>query len=256
MTCGHDGKRHNKREFVASPTSSAWSERRRPPGDRLLPGPRYLRLPRAARRPRPSSDRPGPGSGWPPDAYEVGGHPPWMSGGRTRRPAAPVRPRVAHRHCRGGPPGAHRRRQRPRPARRAASTTARPVAGSPSAHGGPRRSWSAAGPHQRRARRCAREGGSQLPRGGVPALEHGLEPAGDASPCSPSELAPCRTSGPGTHRGRAGTARGRWPAPGCSTPPRPADSLAMSATTPPLSPVVGVSERTRGALLVSEKVAA
>ena len=26
MTYGHDGKRHNKRQFVASPTSSAWSE--------------------------------------------------------------------------------------------------------------------------------------------------------------------------------------------------------------------------------------
>jgi hypothetical protein len=50
MTYGHDGKRHNKRELIASPTSLAWSERRRPPGDRLLPGPRYLRLPRAARR--------------------------------------------------------------------------------------------------------------------------------------------------------------------------------------------------------------
>ena len=58
-------------------------------------------------RPTPSSVRPAPGRGWPPpDGCATADHPPGMSGGRTRPPAAPVRTRAGHRHGRGGPPGA------------------------------------------------------------------------------------------------------------------------------------------------------
>ena len=58
-------------------------------------------------RPTPSSVRPAPGRGWrSPDGCAAAGHPPGMSGGRTRPPAAPVRTRAGHRHGRGGPPGA------------------------------------------------------------------------------------------------------------------------------------------------------
>jgi hypothetical protein len=63
-----------------------------------------------------------------------------------------------------------------------------------------------------------------------------------------------RTTVPGTHRGRTDTARGRWPARGCSTPPgRP---RAWQCRPPPAAPLPPSwrSERTRGALLSSERL--
>jgi hypothetical protein len=62
----------------------------------------------------------------------------------------------------------------------------------------------------------------QLPSRRVAALEHGLE-AGHG--CFALQPKGCwrrrRTTDLGTHRGQTDTARGRWPARGCSTPPAP-----------------------------------
>jgi hypothetical protein len=93
---------------------------------------------------------------------------PWVRPGPSVRPGS--RP---PRGCRrGGPPG--------------------PPGRSPGPPGrtGPRRSWSAAGPHQSQARRCGHGAAQQLTSGGVAALEHGLEPGHGCFALQPEAAGP------------------------------------------------------------------
>ena len=69
-------------------------------------------------------------------------------------------------------------------------------------------------------RRCGHAGGRAAPRswGRGPRTWPGTRPP-MLRPAAPSWWHRRRTTGPGTHRGRTDTARGRWPARGCNTPP-------------------------------------
>jgi len=158
---------------------------------------------------------------------------------------------------RGGRPGARPGRRPPRPARHDGRPA--PPGPSPGHRGrrGSRRSWSAAGLHRRRARRCGHAGGPTARRwwGGGPRTWPGTRPP-MLRPLSRARWRRRRTTAPGTPRGRTDTARGRWPAHGCNTPPAP--PTAWQCRPPPRrSPpaFVGASERTPGALLSSEKIA-
>jgi hypothetical protein len=145
-----------------------------------------------------------------------------MSGGRTRPPAAPGRTRAGHRRGHGGRPGARPGSRPPQTGRRDGRPA--PPARSLGHQGrrGSRRSWSAAGPHPRPARRCGHGGGP---------VAHPLSGPGPRTwpraqprmlrPPAPRRWRRRHTTGLGTHRGQTGTLRGRWPARGCNTPPGP-----------------------------------
>jgi hypothetical protein len=175
-------------------------------------------------RPSKAVQRPsGPGRDWPqPDGYATTGRLLWMSGGRTRRPAPPVRTHAGHRHGRGGPRDARPGSRPPRPARHDGPPA--PPGRLPGRPGrrGSRRSWSAAGPHRRRARRRGHGGGRAAPQlsGPGPRTWPGTPPA-MLRPAAPARWRRRRTSGPGTRRGRTDTLRGSRRARGCSRPPAP-----------------------------------
>ena len=206
-------------------------------------------------RPRLSSGRPALGPGWPPpDGYATADRPPGWSGGRSQPPAAPVQTHAGHRHGRVEPPGVRPGRRPPRPRQHDGRPT--PPGRWPGRRGrrGPRRSWSAAGPHRTPGRRCGHAGGPAAPRswGRGPRTWPGTPPA-MLRPPARGWWRRRRTSGPGTRRGRTDTARGRWPAHGCSRPPGP--PTAWRCRPPPRrSPPRHRwrQQRTPGALLSSE----
>jgi hypothetical protein len=172
-------------------------------------------------RPALSSGRPAPGHGWPPpDGCATAGHPPWMSGGRSRPPTPPVRTRAGHHRGRGGPPGARPGSRPPRPTRRDERPAPPGRWPHPPGRTGSRHSWSGAGPRRRRARRCGHGGGRAARQwwGRGPRTWPGTRPP-MLRPPAPGWWRRRRTSGPGTPRGRTDTLRGRWPARGCNTPP-------------------------------------
>jgi hypothetical protein len=177
-----------------------------------------------------------------------------MSGGRTRPPALLVRTRVGHRRDRGGRPGARPGRRPSRPAQHDGQPAPPVRSPGPPGRRGQRRSWSGAGPHRTRGRHRGHAGGPTARRswGSGPRTYAGSSPT-MLRPAARGRWRRRRTSGPGTHRGRIGTVRGRWPARGCNTPPgRP---RVWRCRPPPRRfppALVGASERTPGALLSSE----
>ena len=138
----------------------------------------------------------------------------------TARTPCPTR--AGHRHVHGGRPGARPGSRPPQP-RQHDGRPARLVRwpDRPS-HRGSRHSWSAAARRRRRARRCGRGVGraARRCRGGGPRTWPGTRPP-MLRPAGPGWWRRRRTSGLGTRRGQTGTVRGRWPAPGCNTPPGP-----------------------------------
>ena len=87
---------------------------------------------------------------------------------------------------------------------------------------GSRRSWSAAGPHRTRGRRCGHAGGRAARQswGRGPRTWPGTRPP-MLRPPAPGCWRRRRTTGLDSRRGQTDTARGRWPARGCNTPPGP-----------------------------------